>query len=78
MQVLRLSEELLSGGVLDDACLTAVACGCTQLQALELVQVRAGACGGPCLRCRIDACAADNSSPPAAPWVPQRSCQART
>jgi len=37
--VLRLSEELLSGGVLDDECLIVVARGCTQLRELELVQV---------------------------------------
>ena len=39
MQVLRLSEEQLSGGVLDDACVSVIARGCTQLQELELVQV---------------------------------------
>lgn len=39
MQVLRLSEEQLSGGVLDDACVAVIARGCTQLQELELVQV---------------------------------------
>lgn len=39
LQVLRLSEEQLSGGVLDDSCLAVIARGCTQLQELELVQV---------------------------------------
>lgn len=38
-QVLRLSEEQLSGGVLDDAAVAVIARGCTQLQELELVQV---------------------------------------
>lgn len=38
-QVLRFSEEQLSGGVLDDSCLSVIARGCTQLQELELVQV---------------------------------------
>lgn len=40
LQVLRLSEELVSRGVLDDACLAVIGRGCTALQALELVQVR--------------------------------------
>jgi hypothetical protein len=39
LQVLRLSEELVSRGVLDDACLAVIGRGCTALQALELVQV---------------------------------------
>lgn len=39
LQVLRLSEEQLSGGVLDDSCMSVIARGCTQLQELELVQV---------------------------------------
>lgn len=39
LQVLRFSEEQLSGGVLDDSCLAVIARGCTQLQELELVQV---------------------------------------
>jgi hypothetical protein len=39
LQVLRLSEEQLSGGVLDDSCMTVIARGCSQLQELELVQV---------------------------------------
>jgi hypothetical protein len=37
--VLRLSEELLSGGVLDDACIGVIMRGCRLLQQLELVQV---------------------------------------
>ncbi|WIA36892.1 hypothetical protein OEZ86_008140 [Tetradesmus obliquus] len=39
LKVLRLSEELVSRGVLDDACLAVIGRGCTALQALELVQV---------------------------------------
>jgi hypothetical protein len=45
LQVLRLSEELVSRGVLDDACLAVIGRGCTALQALELVQVRLSTAG---------------------------------
>jgi hypothetical protein len=47
--VLRLSEEQLSGGVLDDSCLAVIARGCTQLQELELVQVSDGHAAVICL-----------------------------
>lgn len=50
LQVLRLSEEQLSGGVLDDSCVTVIARGCTQLQELELVQVRARSTFACCCR----------------------------
>eukprot|EP00878_Enallax_costatus_P020469 GHUV01021643.1.p1 GENE.GHUV01021643.1~~GHUV01021643.1.p1 ORF type:complete len:610 (+),score=106.89 GHUV01021643.1:124-1953(+) len=39
LRVLRLSEELVAGSVLDDSCLTLVARGCNKLQELELVQI---------------------------------------
>lgn len=38
-QVLRLSEELVAGSILDDGCMSLVARGCSRLQELELVQV---------------------------------------
>lgn len=44
LQVLRLSEEQLSGGVLDDSSVSVIARGCTQLQELELVQVSSCHC----------------------------------
>jgi hypothetical protein len=47
LQVLRLSEELLSGAVLDDSCMAVIARGCKQLQELELVQV-CGVCYKAC------------------------------